>query len=218
MQQQMEIETEIEAQPATSDIVEIVMETINHNSLVQQVQADSAGAISLFLGTTRNTFTDATGITRQVKMLSYEAYIPMALKEMQSIAATARSLYTSIVRTAIVHRLGHVAVGEASIAVVVSSPHRRDAIEAVAWIMDEIKATVPIWKMEVYTDGSMWKENAEWQKSQRTRTGPRQPCCSNSSYRPVFTDTSTAAISTSASTDTPTTTTSMPFVKAFPAL
>ncbi|KAJ8327288.1 hypothetical protein QVD99_008157 [Batrachochytrium dendrobatidis] len=162
---------------ASDDIIEIVLDCIDHCVLMQRMRDDGAGALSSFLGTTRNTFTDATGVTRQVQMLSYEAYIPMAVKQMQSIAAKTRAMYTSIMHIAIVHRVGQVPVGQASIVVIASSPHRRDAIEAVAWIMDEVKATVPIWKMEIYTDGSMWKENAEWQQKQLLKRGSAHSCC-----------------------------------------
>lgn len=63
-----------------------------------------------------------------------------------------------------VHRVGEVKVGEASVAIAVSSVHRRPALEAVHFIIDEIKATVPIWKEEIYQDGSMWKQNAEFEQ------------------------------------------------------
>ena len=62
-------------------------------------------------------------------------------------------------KIAMVHRIGNVAVGEASVVIVISSPHRKASLEAVSWAIDELKLTVPIWKLEVYDDGSEWKEN-----------------------------------------------------------
>eukprot|EP00842_Homolaphlyctis_polyrhiza_P006173 jgi/Hompol1/6557/HPOL_000747-RA len=121
-------------------------------------------------------FCSENGVTKQVRMLSYEAYTPMAVKEMRHIACEARSTFKSILKLALVHRIGDVGVGEASIAVVVSSPHRRDALDAVSWIMDEVKARVPVWKQEIYADGTCWKENAEWRSLHLQRQhNPQQP-------------------------------------------
>ena len=68
----------------------------------------------------------------------------------------------SLCKAIAMHRLGNVCVAEASVVIVASSPHRKAAIEACHWIIDELKASVPIWKKEFFTDGSSWKENAEW--------------------------------------------------------
>ncbi|KAI8930170.1 Molybdopterin biosynthesis MoaE [Entophlyctis helioformis] len=145
-----------------TDIVRLQDEPIDADALVELVRDDSAGAVVSFLGTTRNTFVDETGTTKSVQTLSYEAYGPMALRYMRTIVAEARDKHPGLVHVALVHRLGSVPVGQTSIAVVVSSPHRRAALEAVGWIMDHVKARVPIWKREVYADGSVWKENGEW--------------------------------------------------------
>ena len=97
--------------------------------------------------------------------LSYEAYESMARELLVQIGKQAQQEFSRIMHVAIVHRLGDVEVGEASIAVAVSSPHRLDAFVAVPWIMDQVKARVPVWKMEVYEDGSVWKQNKEWKSN-----------------------------------------------------
>ncbi|CAG0881543.1 unnamed protein product [Cyprideis torosa] len=123
--------------------------------LTNSVRRVSHGAISCFLGTTRNFFQD-----KSVVELAYEAYESMALKEMHRRACEARKKWN--VDVAVAHRLGVVPVGEESIAIFVSSEHRKQSLEAVAWLINEIKATVPIWKKEIYADGSCsWKENCE---------------------------------------------------------
>ncbi|KAJ3000972.1 hypothetical protein HDV02_000041 [Globomyces sp. JEL0801] len=101
------------------------------------------------------------GITKEVTKLAYEAYEPMAIKVMTDIANKARELYTDLIGTAIIHRLGVVEPTQASILVVTTSAHRKPAIQALDWLMDELKAKVPIWKKEIYMDGSVWKENSE---------------------------------------------------------
>lgn len=102
-------------------------------------------------------------VGKKVIQLEYEAYEPMALKEMMKLADHARTLWPDIYHIAMRHRIGVVPVRESSILIAVSSPHRRDAIAACEWLIDELKATVPVWKKEHYADGSVWKvsENNE---------------------------------------------------------
>lgn len=78
----------------------------------------------------------------------------------QAIAETASTRW-DLVAITIAHRVGTVTVGQASVAIAASSPHRADALAAVAWAIDELKATVPIWKREVFVGGEVWQENAE---------------------------------------------------------
>lgn len=85
----------------------------------------------------------------------------MALSQLQRILDEARSLYPSLIRLAVSHRIGTVPIAEESVIIAASSPHRKDALDAAAWIIDELKKKVPIWKREVYADGSVWKENGE---------------------------------------------------------
>jgi molybdopterin synthase catalytic subunit len=110
------------------------------------------GAACLFLGVVRN---ENGG--RPVLHLEYEAYDEMALAMMQEIAAEA-ALKWPVSDVRIVHRLGRLEIGEASVAVAVSSPHRSESFAACRWAIDTLKATVPIWKKEFYADGAVWLE------------------------------------------------------------
>ena len=92
--------------------------------------------------------------------LEYEAYVPMAEKELQVICGEARRRW-KLTKIAMVHRIGLVPIGETSVAIAVSSVHRRDSLEAVHFCIDTLKETVPIWKKEVYEDGEVWKQNSE---------------------------------------------------------
>lgn len=98
---------------------------------------------------------------KKVLKLEYEAYTPMALKELQKLCDQVRQKW-EVLKIAVVHRIGEVPIGEASVIIVVSSAHRRESLEAVHWAIDELKATVPIWKKEFYEDGeTSWKKNSE---------------------------------------------------------
>jgi molybdopterin synthase catalytic subunit len=117
-----------------------------------QTVAPADGALSLFVGVVRN---EHAG--RRVLRLEYEAYEEMALPLMESIAAEARQRWP-ISDIRMVHRLGTLEIGEASVAVAVSSPHRAEAFAACRFAIDALKATVPIWKKEFYQDGAVWRE------------------------------------------------------------
>jgi molybdopterin synthase catalytic subunit len=110
------------------------------------------GALALFVGVVRN-----HNAGRPVLHLEYEGYEEMALSEMETIAAEARSRF-SVSDVQIVHRLGRMEIGEASVAVAVSSPHRAQAFEACRFAIDTLKRRVPIWKKEFYADGQVWLE------------------------------------------------------------
>ncbi|TPX67251.1 molybdopterin synthase [Spizellomyces sp. 'palustris'] len=140
--------------------VYITADALNLVPLVDFVRSDEAGAVATFSGTTRNTFT-VKGTTKKVLHLTYEAYIPMALSQLHRILQQAHGLHPSLIRTAVAHRLGLVPICQESVIITASSPHRKDALDAVSWIIDELKRKVPIWKREEYADGSVWKENAE---------------------------------------------------------
>lgn len=92
---------------------------------------------------------------RETEYLVYEAYEPMALKELAKIVDIAKKEF-EITAVGIVHRLGRLEIGETSVAISVSSPHRRAAFAACEWLIKELKRTVPIWKKEVYADGEVW--------------------------------------------------------------
>ena len=114
-------------------------------------------AIATFLGTTRNNFDG-----RPVRTLMYEAYAPMAESKMREILREARRAY-GVRKACALHRVGEVKIGEASVVLAFASPHRKDALNACAWAIDELKRVVPVWKQEVYADeGADWKANKEW--------------------------------------------------------
>jgi molybdopterin synthase catalytic subunit len=124
---------------------------------VSQVRAavlhDQAGAVLIFEGTTRDHFEG-----KKVIQLCYEAYHDMAIKEMESLKDSLCAEYP-MARVALVHRLGIVGVGETSVVIAVSAPHREEAYIVSRKAIDRLKEIVPIWKKEVYEQGASWKEN-----------------------------------------------------------
>jgi molybdopterin synthase catalytic subunit len=142
--------------------------------VLAQVESHQAGAAVLFLGTTR----EFTG-ERRTSSLDYECYPDMAEKKLAELEAEARQRWP-LVGCSIVHRLGHLELGEASIAIAVSSPHRRVAFEAGQWLIDTIKEVVPIWKRENWADGtSEWVHPGMAQEndqitSTKDQTNPKQ--------------------------------------------
>ncbi|KAL3530151.1 hypothetical protein ACH5RR_009473 [Cinchona calisaya] len=140
------------------NLIEILEENhpIDISKYISYVHSPQCGAIATFAGTTRDTFDGKT-----VLELRYEAYVPMAIRCIKSICSCARSTW-NIYSIAAAHRLGAVPVGETSVFVAISSVHRVDALDACKFLIDEIKASVPIWKKEVYTNGEVWKENSEF--------------------------------------------------------
>jgi molybdopterin synthase catalytic subunit len=129
-------------------MIEITQNPIDHASITDRVRSNQAGAVCSFLGTVR----EMTG-TRQTIALDYEAYPEMALKTMSDLEAEARARWP-ILELALVHRVGHLELGEISVVVVVSCPHRHQAFDACRWLIDTLKETVPIWKKEVWADGT----------------------------------------------------------------
>jgi molybdopterin synthase catalytic subunit len=135
--------------------VEITPDMLDVIKYTNIVSDPGAGAIASFIGITRDTFDG-----KQVERLEYEAYVPMALKKLLELCEQACTKW-DLKNVAMAHRTGVVAVGEASVVLVASSAHRKEALEAVHWAIDELKATVPIWKKEFFEGGQVWKENAE---------------------------------------------------------
>lgn len=129
-------------------MVELTNKPIDSAAVLAQVSSPHAGAVVLFVGTTRQ-FTHG----RETASLDYECYPEMAQRKLVELEAEARRRW-SIVECVIVHRVGHLELGEASVAVAVSTPHRRDAFEAGQWLIDTLKEVVPIWKKENWADGS----------------------------------------------------------------
>ena len=138
------------------------------------VNDPSCGAIVTFEGITRDNFEG-----KKVTHLSYEGYVPMAEKELRRVCDEACEKFSTIQKIAAVHILGDCPVGQASVILACSSPHRRDAINCVEYLIDELKARVPIWKKECYDgdNGSVWKENIEWKegRQERVMVGVRRP-------------------------------------------
>ncbi len=131
-------------------MVRLTRERIDLAALQSVAPAD--GALALFVGVVRN-----ENAGRGVLYLEYEAYEEMALQELETIATQTRTRWpVSDVR--IVHRLGRMEIGEASVAVAVASPHRGYAFEACRFAIDTLKKSVPIWKKEFYADGAVWLE------------------------------------------------------------
>lgn len=139
-------------------LIEILEENIPIDIVkyINFVHAPACGAIATFSGTTRDTFDG-----KDVVELRYEAYVPMAIRCIKSLCSSARDTW-NLNLIAVAHRLGPVAVGETSIFIAVSSVHRVDALDACKYLIDELKASVPIWKKEVYANGEVWKQNSEF--------------------------------------------------------
>jgi molybdopterin synthase catalytic subunit len=125
-------------------------EALSLDRVVDEVRSDEAGAIATFTGTTR---VHSRG--RTVTHLDYEAYEGMAEQVMAEIAEGLRSRY-GLCDVAIHHRVGRVGIGETSVVIAVSAPHRQDALAACKDAIDELKERVPLWKKEVYEGGEQW--------------------------------------------------------------
>ncbi|MCS6775806.1 MAG: molybdenum cofactor biosynthesis protein MoaE [Chloroherpetonaceae bacterium] len=131
--------------------VRIVTTPIAIEPLQHYVATTACGAVCLFVGQTRN---HSRG--RSVRFLEYDAYIPMAERELLRVAETAEARWNC--RVAIAHRIGRVEVGEASVAIAVGAAHRAEAFEACRYCIDTLKQDVPIWKREMYAEGACWIE------------------------------------------------------------
>ena len=129
----------------------IVEGPIDVGALVGAALRPDCGAVATFVGTTR--VDEGSGAS--VEYLEYEAYRPMADRKLQEIGAEIRDRW-EVGHVAIVHRLGRVDPGEASVAIVVASPRRGPAFEASRYAIERIKEIVPIWKREVWSDGYVW--------------------------------------------------------------
>lgn len=122
---------------------------------IEAVSSPSAGAIQVFLGVVRN-----NNLGRTVDHLVYDAYPSMAERVMGQIAGEAIERF-GLIDCAVLHRTGRLAIGEASLLVVVSSGHRAASFDGGRWMVDEIKKRVPVWKKEVWSDGEAWVEGPE---------------------------------------------------------
>ncbi len=131
---------------------QLVRETLDVRKIADSIRKPEDGAVVIFEGVVRN---NARG--KAVRFLEYDAYEPMALRKLEEIGELARREF-DIREMAIVHRLGHMDIGECSTAIVVASAHRGPAFDACRFAIDKIKEIVPIWKKEYYEGGEVWIE------------------------------------------------------------
>jgi MoaE-MoaD fusion protein len=136
--------------PVSGGAFRLQTDALSLDAAVEEVRTDEAGAIATFIGTTR---VQSRG--RTVRHLDYEAYEEMAEQVMAEIATELKSRY-DIYEIAIHHRTGRVEIGEASVVIAVSAPHRQDALAACKDAIDTLKERVPLWKKEVYEGGEEW--------------------------------------------------------------
>jgi molybdopterin synthase catalytic subunit/molybdopterin converting factor small subunit len=136
--------------PVSGGEFRLTAEPIDATAVIAEVADEQAGAVATFLGTTR---VHSRG--RTVLYLEYEAYEGMAEKVMEEIANALRERY-ELCRIAITHRVGRVGIGETSVAIAVSAPHREHALAACREAIDTLKVDVPLWKKEVYEGGEEW--------------------------------------------------------------
>lgn len=135
---------------------QITESPVDPEALRAAIADPACGAVATFVGVTRNSFRG-----KEVQYLEYEAYAPMAEREMRMIGTEIAGLWPAVAGVAIAHRVGRVEVGEASVVIAVSAPHRREALAACAHGIERLKATLPVWKKEIFADGSEWRENRE---------------------------------------------------------
>ena len=136
--------------PVSGGSFRLSAEPLSLDAVVDEVRSDRAGAIATFVGTTR---VESRG--RLVEHLDYEAYEGMAENVMAEIAAALKQRY-DLCEIAIHHRTGRVEIGDASVVIAVSAPHRQDALAACRDAIDTLKEQVPLWKKEVYEGGEEW--------------------------------------------------------------
>jgi molybdopterin synthase catalytic subunit len=129
-------------------MIELTHTPIDYVASTERVRSTAAGAVVLFLGTVREMTAG-----RQTEFLDYEAYPEMARKQMEQLVAQARNRWP-ILGLEIIHRLGRLELGDISISIAVSTPHRRAAFEAGQFLIDTFKEVVPIWKQEHWSDGT----------------------------------------------------------------
>jgi molybdopterin synthase catalytic subunit len=133
-------------------VIIITHQPLDRAALVAAVAHPGAGGIVVFEGVVRD---NARG--KQIRYLEYDVYAEMAVEQIRQIIAEAGRRWDTP-RVAVAHRVGRLEIGEASVIIVVATPHRHAAFEACRYIIDTLKTTVPIWKKEVATSGEQWVE------------------------------------------------------------
>jgi len=134
------------------DFFELTTEKIDVGEVARRIVLPECGATVTLDGYARKWTAG-----RETDYLVYEAYEAMALSELQKLGSEAHKRF-EIAHVGIVHRTGRLAIGDTSVVIAVSAPHRRAAFEACEWLIKELKRTVPIWKKEVFQDGEVWVE------------------------------------------------------------
>ena len=132
--------------------IQITREPLDRNVLIASVTDPGVGGIVVFEGVVRDNARD-----KQVRYLEYDVYPEMAVQQIRKILAEAERRW-NVDRVAVAHRIGRLEIGEASVIIVVATPHRAEAFEACRYIIDTLKTTVPIWKKEVAINGEEWVE------------------------------------------------------------
>lgn len=130
--------------------IHITPQPIVVQQVIDLVKTDDSGSINVFIGTVRDNTQN-----RQVKKLVFEAYEPMAIKEMGKIVVKTKERWP-INAMAIYHRVGELTIGDVPVVIAVSTPHRKQGFEACQFAIDTLKETVPIWKKEIFADGEQW--------------------------------------------------------------
>jgi molybdopterin synthase catalytic subunit len=126
---------------------------------IASVADETTGATAAFVGTVRAEAAAPGNRDKPVTKLEYEAHTTLAEEKMREIAASAQQRW-KLARVTAIHRTGTCELGDPTVVIACSAPHRSEALEACHWIIDEIKQSVPIWKREVYSDGSAWVESS----------------------------------------------------------
>jgi molybdopterin synthase catalytic subunit len=122
---------------------------------IAMVSTPTSGGLAVFVGTVRSTAAVEDNADRSVVRLEYEAHDALAREQLAAIAHEAVERWR-LDRVVAIHRVGSCELGEPTVVVACGAPHRAEALDACRWLIDELKATVPIWKKEVYSDGSSW--------------------------------------------------------------
>lgn len=138
-----------------SDHIAVDADPIDPAALIARVADPGAGAVVLFLGTVRDHSPNRPGVTG----LEYEAYPEVVVAKIAAVVAAARTRHR-VSRVAVAHRVGALGVGEVSVGVAVAAAHRDEAFAAARLVIDELKATAPIWKKETWSGGSEWVEGS----------------------------------------------------------
>jgi molybdopterin synthase catalytic subunit len=138
--------------PPVAELPQLTRAAIDPVALTTAVATPADGAVASFVGVVRDNHGE-----REVLWLEYEAHEEMAQKQLAALIDEARRRWP-VGRVAIQHRLGRLDIGEVSVAIAVAAPHRAEALEACRWLIDTLKAEVPIFKKETYTDGEGWVE------------------------------------------------------------